>query len=59
MIEMIGVREYSEEMRVRLDIVGDRLVIYALNECGFNSTKVDLLDVLAWVKANRPELLND
>lgn len=34
-----------------------RLVIGALNEGGYNSTQVDLLDVIAWVKENRPDLL--
>jgi hypothetical protein len=34
-----------------------RLVIIALNEGGHNSTEVDLLDVIEWVKKNKPELL--
>lgn len=34
-----------------------RIVIVAINEGGFNSTEVDLLQLLSWVKHNRPELL--
>ncbi len=42
---MSNVREYAEGYPV------------VLNEGGHNGTAVDLLDVIAWVKANRPELL--
>lgn len=60
-IEMGGVREYCEEMPVRLCTHdtpnGKRLVVGALNECGHNGTEVDLLDLIAWVKKNKPELL--
>ena len=34
-----------------------RLAIKALNEAGYNCTEVDLLELLAWVKANRPDLM--
>ncbi len=34
-----------------------RLVIRAFNEGGYNCTDVDLLDVIDWVKQNKPELL--
>lgn len=34
-----------------------REVIVAYNEGGFNCTEVDLLDLIDWLKANRPELL--
>jgi hypothetical protein len=52
-IVMEGVREYCEEMDVKLG-KGDngRLVIVALNEAGYNSTEVDLLDLLEWLKVN-------
>tara|TARA_R110000868_G_scaffold43927_2_gene147425 strand:- start:308 stop:547 length:240 start_codon:yes stop_codon:yes gene_type:complete len=36
-----------------------RLVIKAINEGGFGCTEVDLLELLAWVKANRPDLISD
>lgn len=70
---MEGVREYSEEMEVRLEAtegmykygVPDeereghgRLVIRAWNEGGYNSTQVDLLELLQWLRENRPDLLD-
>lgn len=67
---MDGVTEYTEGYGVRLvetsgAYVGigkeregaGRLVIQALNEAGHNCTEVDLLQLLAWVKANRPDLM--
>lgn len=68
---MEGVREYGEEMPVelhehtenetftwkRIKGYGTRWVITAHNEAGFNSTSVDLLDLLAWLRKNRPDLL--
>ena len=65
-IEMSGVTEYCEEMPVVLCETrglypskngAGRLVIKALNECGHNSTEVDLVELLEWIKQNRPELL--
>jgi hypothetical protein len=62
---MDGVTEHNEGLPVRLEYFAYshpgpvRAVIKALNEGGCNSTEVDLLDVLSWVKANRPELLKD
>lgn len=69
---MGGVTEYAEGYEVRLvETAGTytsgkpesewpgrgRLAIKALNEAGYNCTEVDLLEVLAWVKANRPDLI--
>jgi hypothetical protein len=55
---MTGVREYGEEDEVLLDTRDNgRLVILASNEGGYNGTSVDLLDIIAWVKKNKPELL--
>ena len=67
------IREYVEEMGVvictRAEVdrtvaeqklppeVGDRLVVFALYEGGYNSTAVDLADIIAWVKENKPEML--
>jgi hypothetical protein len=58
MIVMEGVREHGESDHVWLyEWPGDgRPIIRAENEGGFNITLVDLLDVLKWVKAHRPEL---
>jgi hypothetical protein len=68
-IEMVGVREYAEEMPVHLFVDtrpnekywkgSGRVVLKAYNEAGFNHVMVDLLDVIAWLKKNRPELLGD
>lgn len=55
--EMGCVREHSENMKVFISNVNDREVIEAYNEGGYNFTQVDLLDVVDWVKRNRPELL--
>ena len=69
---MDGVTEYAEGYEVRLvETTGTytsgkpeaewagrgRLTIKALNEAGYNCTEVDLLEILAWVKANRPDLM--
>ena len=56
-IVMNGVREYAEDFDVELREYEGRLVIAALNEGGCNGTDVDLLDLIAWVKENKPELL--
>jgi len=56
---LIGVTEYCEEMAVSITETPDaeRLVVRALNEGGHNSTEVDLLQLIAWLKTNKPELL--
>ena len=58
------IREYTGELGVQIGVEDDlpstgrqRLVVRAWNEDGHNSTLVDLRDLIAWVKANRPELL--
>lgn len=72
---MVQIREYGHRLKVDVkeefissftqrcfpDLhVGDtRLVVQAFNAGGWDSTSVDLLDVLAWVKENRPDLLNE
>jgi hypothetical protein len=69
-IQMEGVREYAEDYAVHLVETdgyyvspnaprpgAGRLAVRALNEGGHNCTEVDLLDLIAWLKANRPELL--
>lgn len=54
------IREYCESLIVEVDVGDDgRLVVRAFNESGYNSTEVDLLDVLEWVRQHRPELLCD
>jgi len=58
-IEMAGVREYCECKRVELGMHEDsgRLVVRAWNEGGSNCTEVDVLELVAWLKQNRPDLL--
>lgn len=59
------IREYFERYDVKIVPLSkllnknkdnNRLVIHALNEGGFNSTVVDLEDVLMFTKKNYPEL---
>jgi hypothetical protein len=45
-ITMNGVTEYNEGMEVSLSETDGKLVIKALNEAGYNSTEVDLLQLL-------------
>ena len=54
---MENVREYNEEFEVKLSPENGRLCIIAINEAGFKSTRVDLLDLLDWLHSNLPELL--
>lgn len=54
---MEGVREYGEGMPVALEYHKNRLTILALNDGGLDSTAVDLLDLLAWLRTNRPDLM--
>lgn len=67
---MDGVTEYADGSEVLLaETAGSfvdvgkeykgvgRLVIRALNQGGHDCTEVDLLELLAWLKANRPDLM--
>lgn len=68
-VPMRGVREYAEGYEVQLVETdglyvsrgerrdAGRLAVRAINEAGHNWTEVDLLDLIAWLKANRPELM--
>ncbi len=52
-IDMDNVTEYCENERVQL-VVGDtggHSVVIATNEGGYNSTQVDVFELLAWFKA--------
>jgi hypothetical protein len=57
---LTDIKEYNEEMTVVIGMTDEtkRPIILAFNEGGCNATAVDLIDVIQWVKANRPELLN-
>ena len=54
---MIGVTEYEEEIEVKLTYENDRPVILAVNEGGYCATRVDLIQLLEWVRDNMPELM--
>lgn len=51
---MKGVREYAEGLDVTL--LGGRIIV-ARNQGGHDCTKVDVLDLIAWLRKNKPELL--
>ena len=57
-IEMDGVSEYCEGMPVMLTYAfkNGRPVVRALNSGGYDSTEVDLAELLEWVKTNCPDL---
>ena len=54
-----SIREYAESMPVAIRKRGERWVIDALNEGGYNGTEVDLVDVINFVKKYKPELLKE
>lgn len=47
--------EYADKHKVKTE--AGREVIVAYNEGGCDLTQVDLLDLIDWLKKNRPELL--
>jgi hypothetical protein len=57
---MDGVRDHNEGMTPELYLDDDsgRVVVRAFNEGSLNVTDVDLLDLLKWVRENRPDLWN-
>ena len=60
--ELVGVREYAEGFPVALwrDEDSGRLLIVAENEGGNNSTAIDLLDLLEWLRHGaHVEILDD
>lgn len=56
-IVMMGVREHNEQWEVTLLNERGRFIVQAKNAGGDNNTRVDLRDLIAWLRANRPELL--
>ena len=55
---MYAVEEYCEGRPVSLtESDNGRIAVQAINEGGHNSTEVDLLQLLGWLKENRPDLL--
>ncbi len=58
MTDAKGVREYAEGLTVQIGTPEgeDRLVVHAMNDGGYNCTDVDLLDLLAYVRREMPEV---
>ena len=56
---LAGVREYEEEddVLIKPQQGGSRLCVYAFVQRGTVATAVDLMDLLAWIKKNKPELI--
>lgn len=61
-----NIREYVEELPIEIKEITEiecggrgegRVAIYAEDEGGYNGAIIDLLDVIEWVKQNKPELL--
>ena len=56
---MQGVTDYEEGMDVQLVYEKGRPVVLAKNEAGHCCTRVDLIQLLEWVRDNMPELLKE
>jgi hypothetical protein len=56
---MQGVTDYEEGMDVQLVYEKGRPVVLAMNEAGHCCTRVDLIQLLEWVRDNMPELLKE
>lgn len=54
---MHGVTEYAEGMSVNLVEENGRLCVEAANQCGYDVTQVDLIELLSWLWINKPELM--
>ena len=52
------VREYNEGMAVEIDTLDDRWIIIARNEAGYNSTQVDMVDLIEWLYRYMPEVID-
>jgi len=52
----VCIEELDKSSHVPDDCIG-RLIVVAKNEGGFNSTSVDLLDIIEWTKKNKPQLI--
>lgn len=66
-VPMAGVREYAESYPVHLrveepsdgnQLARRRVVIDAVNEAGHNGVAIDLFELLAWLRAHVPEVLD-
>ena len=51
--------EYSRGVPEKEWCGNGRLAIKAFNEAGYNHTEVDLIELLTWIKDNKPEILDE
>lgn len=66
-IEMKDVAEYAEGYEVELvrwhaeqtRNRGERWAVKAINQAGHDCTAIDVLDLIAWLRKNRPDLLEE
>ena len=58
-VPMAGVRHDEDEGPPLLAWRDGRAVVRAYNQGGHDLTEVDLLDLLRWLAANRPDLLRE
>ena len=56
---VIEAEEYGERFPVCLNLSNGELVVVARNEGGYNSTAVNLKQLLQWVARNAPDLLGE
>lgn len=56
--ELIDIKEHNESVHPYLyfDKTDERWTFLAFNEGGFNSTLIDLFDVIDWIDKNREEI---
>jgi hypothetical protein len=55
--EYVVTERKSLQLQGRAKVGERRITIVASCQAGFDGTQVDLLDLLQWVKENKPELL--
>lgn len=58
---LLGVREYDAEwpVTIKKHYRNGRECVCAKSDAGHNGTSVDLLELIKWIKENRPELLKE
>ena len=56
---MLGVRAGSDDGTCAIGTTNGRLVVNMVTQCGHDACYVDVLDLLAWIRLHRPELLKE
>lgn len=57
-VVMEGVVEYTEGFPLELYVKNGIAVIAATNEGGHNGVEIDAVQLVDWIKKNRPDLLD-